>query len=198
MADVRLFLSAGACAADQELEMMPSDSDLVARARQSDIEAFGVLIERYERSLLAAVLVETRDLQTAEDVVQETLLVAYRRLATLRNPDKFGPWLMRIARRRVVDAARSRRARVGVCGNLDSHEAAQGDRDQIGIEHEHLLSLVARLPARERVLIGYRYFDGHSMAEIAAITARPLGTVTKQVSRAIARLRSWWDKENLS
>jgi DNA-directed RNA polymerase specialized sigma24 family protein len=35
------------------------------------------------------------------------------------------------------------------------------------------------------------------MAEIAAITSRPIGTVTKQLSRAIARLRSWWDKEHL-
>ena len=49
----------------------------------------------------------------------------------------------------------------------------------------------------ERLLIGLRYFDGHSMAEIAALSARPVGTVTKQLSRAVARLRAWWDKETL-
>ena len=47
------------------------------------------------------------------------------------------------------------------------------------------------------MLIGLRYFDGLSMAEIASISGQPLGTVTKQLSRAIARLRSWYDEENL-
>jgi RNA polymerase sigma-70 factor, ECF subfamily len=53
------------------------------------------------------------------------------------------------------------------------------------------------LPEREAMLIGLRYFDGHSMAEIATISEQPVGTVTKQLSRAIARLRSWYGEENL-
>ena len=65
------------------------------------------------------------------------------------------------------------------------------------IDHDVLLRLVSRLPDRERVLVGLRYFDGHSMAEIAEIAGRPVGTVTKQLSRAIARLRAAWNKENL-
>ena len=176
---------------------MASDAELVARVRRGDVEAFGQLTERYERSLLAAVLVNVHDIQAAEDVTQETLLLAFRRLGTLRDEGKFGPWLMQIARRQVVEAIRTRR--VPVAGRVDNSERdmAQSDNCQIWIEHEYLLSLVAQLPDHERVLIGQRYFDGHSMAEIAAITSRPIGTVTKQLSRAIARLRSWWDEENL-
>jgi len=129
-------------------------------------------------------------------VAQATLLLAFRRLETLRDAAKFGPWLMRIGRRQAVEAVRSRRVPMGV--PLDGSESEKtGDANpQSWIEHEHLLSLVARLPDRERILVGYRYFDGHSMAEIAAITGRPIGTVTKQLSRAIARLRSWWEEEN--
>jgi RNA polymerase sigma-70 factor, ECF subfamily len=81
--------------------------------------------------------------------------------------------------------------------DISEHELVDNDNSHIWIEHEHLLSLVARLPDHERVLIGQRYLDGHSIAEIAAITSRPIGTVTKRLSRAIARLRLWWDKENL-
>ena len=98
---------------------------------------------------------------------------------------------------RSIEAVRARRIPVTGCVDDSRHEAALHDNSQIWIEHEHLLNLVARLPDHERLLIGQRYFDGHSMAEIAAITARPIGTVTKQLSRAIARLRSWWSKENL-
>jgi len=169
----------------------------VGSARRGDVEAFGRLIERYERSVLAAALAELRDVHLAEDVAQETLLLAFRRLDTLRDDGKFGPWLMQIARRQVVDAVRARRVPVSVPPDNSQHEPAAASGDQSWIENEHLLSLVARLPDHERVLIGLRYFDGHSMAEIAGITGRPIGTVTKQLSRATRRLRSWWEKENL-
>jgi len=174
-----------------------SDAELVASVRRGDVEAFGRLIERYERSVLAAALAELRDMHLAEDVSQETLLLAFRRLDTLRDEAKFGPWLMQIARRKVVDTARARRAPVSVPLDDSQHESPGVPGDQSWIENEHLLSLVARLPEHERVLVGLRYFDGHSMAQIAEITARPIGTVTKQLSRATRRLRSWWDKENL-
>jgi RNA polymerase sigma-70 factor (ECF subfamily) len=171
------------------------DEQLVARVRLGDVEAFGQLAERYERTLLAIALAKVRDYHVAEDVVQATLLVAFRRLETLRDGDKFGPWLMQIARSQVADAVRARRIPAGIPPDAPDH---RGDDTgtRIRIENEHLLSLVARLPEHEGVLIGLRYFDGHSMARIAAISKRPLGTVTKQLSRAIARLRSWYDEEN--
>ena len=56
--------------------------------------------------------------------------------------------------------------------------------------------LFRSLPTRERVLIGLRFFDGHSLADIAEITTRPLGTVSKQLSRATTRLRAWLEKED--
>jgi RNA polymerase sigma-70 factor (ECF subfamily) len=177
--------------------MAESDAELVARVRGGDVEAFGQLIEPYERTLLAAVLTELHDIHAAEDVVQATMLLAFRRLKTLRDATKFGPWLMQIARRQVVEAVRSRPIPAGIPLDDSKHEEADDANVQTWIENEHLLNLIARLPDHERVLVGQRYFDGHSMAEIAAITARPLGTVTKQLSRAIARLRSWWDEENL-
>jgi RNA polymerase sigma-70 factor (ECF subfamily) len=179
---------------------LASDAQLVARVRLGDVEAFGRLAERYERSLLAIALAKVRDFHEAEDVVQATLLVAFRRLGTLREEGKFGPWLMQIARSQVVEAVRARRIPASVpLKGPDHHHHHDGDdgNTQIRIENEHLLSLVARLPQHERILIGLRYFDGHSMAEIATISARPLGSVTKQLSRAIARLRSWYDKESL-
>ena len=176
---------------------MVPDSQLVASVRLGDVEAFGQLAERYERSLLAIARAKLRDFHEAEDVVQATLLVAFRKLGTLRDDSKFGAWLMQIARRQLVEAVRARPIPAGI--PLDGLDLAEGDdaRTQLRVADENLLSLVARLPEHEGMLIGLRYFDGYSMAEIAAITARPIGTVTKQLSRAIARLRSWYEKENL-
>jgi RNA polymerase sigma-70 factor (ECF subfamily) len=173
------------------------DAQLVARVRLGDVEAFGQLAERYERSLLAIALAKVGNIHEAEDIVQATLLAAFRRLGTLREERKFGPWLMQIARSQVVDAVRARRIPAGIPLNGPDHRESDDADSQNRIEHENLLNLVARLPEHERMLIGLRYFDGHSMAEIAVISGRPLGTVTKQLSRAIARLRSWYDTESL-
>jgi RNA polymerase sigma-70 factor, ECF subfamily len=172
-----------------------SDSQLVERVRRGDVESFGALCRRYERSVLALALAELRDIHTAEDVTQATLLLAFQRLVTLRNASKFGPWLLQIARRQVIEAARKRQVPVPA-GRRPLEPAAPDATAPDWREKERLLKLIDRLPARERVLISLRFFDGHSMAEIAEITARPVGTVTKQLSRAVARLRSSFQKED--
>lgn len=178
--------------------MAVPDVELVERVRQGDVEAFGSLAQRYEKTLLAAALAQMRDIHAAEDVVQGALLHAFQRLGTLQDTSKFGLWLMQIARRRIVDAVRARpRAVTAPLENCEGEGLSGGLVADVWIENEQLLDFVARLPEHERLLIGLRYFDGHSMAELAEITGRPLGTVTKQLSRAIARLRCWWDKENL-
>ena len=64
---------------------MASDSALVDRAQQGDVESFGLLVRRYERSVLAVALRELRDIHAAEDVTQTTLLLAFRRLETLKD-----------------------------------------------------------------------------------------------------------------
>jgi RNA polymerase sigma-70 factor (ECF subfamily) len=146
--------------------------------------------------VLSVALAELHDVHAAEDVAQDTLLRAFRRLAGLRDGARFGPWLMQIARRQVVEAVRARRLPAVVPADQPAYDAAADTTIPMWIENEHLLTLVGRLPDHERVLVGLRFFDGHSLAEVATITGRPLGTVTKQLSRAIARLRAWSEKEN--
>ncbi len=175
---------------------MLSDAQLVARVRLGDVEAFGQLAERYERSLLATAIARLRDFHEAEDVVQATLLRAFRRLETLRDDRKFGPWLIKVAQNQVAETIRARHIPPVLVPEVSTSSVGDGGNSQHWSESEQLLTLVARLPDHERVLVGLRYFDGHSMAEIAAMSARPIGTVTKQLSRAIARLRGWYQEKS--
>ncbi len=174
-----------------------SDSELVERVRRGDAESYGALCRRYERSVLAVALARLGDIHAAEDVVQATLLAGFRRLSTLTDASKFGPWILQIARRQVIESTRKRQMSVAIPGvgaaALASNEGHAAD----WIDKDNLLRLVDRLPDHERVLIGLRFFDGHSLAEIAETTARPLGTVSKQLSRATARLRAWLQKEEM-
>jgi RNA polymerase sigma-70 factor (ECF subfamily) len=175
-----------------------SDAQLATLARAGDVAAFGELAGRYERTLLALALAKLHDIHAAEDVVQSTLLRAFRQLHGLRDVDRFGPWLYAIAYSQTTDALRSRRIPVSLSPACDQIAGEDGDELRLWIEHEHLLNLVARLPDSERTLLGQRYFDGRTMAEISAASGRPIGTVTKQISRAVARLREWFEKGDLS
>lgn len=174
---------------------MLSDEELVERVLHGDVESFGLLSMRYERTVLAVAWAQLRDMHAAEDVAQSTLVLAFERLPTLRDRSSFGPWLMQIARRQVTDSARQRRRAVVVSEPGIIESQALNSPTSTWIDEEYVGGFIRRLPDQERALIGLRFFDGHSVAEIAEITARPVGTVTKQLSRAISRLRAFFQQE---
>src|SRR5437764_4968671 len=88
------------------------DAGLVARMRAGDQHAFSDLYRTHARAVHTAVRDNVHDADTAADVVQETFTRALARLDTLRQPDRFRPWLLSIARHAAVDARRHR-TRVG-------------------------------------------------------------------------------------
>src|SRR5436190_19753086 len=84
---------------------------VLARARQGDGEAFRALVERHSRSVFRLAFRMTGNEQDAEDVVQESLLRAYRQLGRFESRANFGTWLYRIVANGSVDLVRSKPAR---------------------------------------------------------------------------------------
>ena len=76
------------------------DRYLVLRAQDGDIDAFGKLVERYQGRLFRTAYMIVRNRHDSEDIVQETLVQAWRSLHLLRDPDAFRGWLMRICTNR--------------------------------------------------------------------------------------------------
>jgi RNA polymerase sigma-70 factor (ECF subfamily) len=77
---------------------VPTDADLVAGTLSGNHEAFGELYDRHARMVRAVVAGVSGDWFAAEDMAQECFLRAYRSLARLRDPGRFGPWVVGIAR----------------------------------------------------------------------------------------------------
>jgi RNA polymerase sigma-70 factor (ECF subfamily) len=167
---------------------MQPDTVLVDRVKQGDVAAYESLVVRYQPVAMMAALRVLKDRQQAEDVVQESFVVAYRRLGSLRNGSKFAPWLMRITKRQAVRAARKRWPVVEI--GL-TRELAAPQPEPMPDGYESLIELLDRLPTHERVVVALHHLQGHPATEIAEMTGRPVGTVTKQLSRAIQRLRQW-------
>lgn len=168
---------------------MQSDCQLVQAVLAGRTAAYAQLVARYERAVLGAAMQVLHDLNAAEDATQDAFTAAYEHLGRLRQPAAFGGWVIRIARRRAVWVARQRRRHASL--EAAAAVAAPGRNGLLDEQQRRLLAAVMRLPEHERTIIVLRHFQGHEVAAIAGITGRPVGTVTKQLSRAHARLREW-------
>ena len=158
-----------------------------ARRGGGDRTAFAALIGRHERTVWATAWRVVRDGHAADDATQEAFLVAFRRLRSVRDPARFAGWICRVARREATNIAR-RRAREPDARVVETADARAGPGLSAG--SEALLAAVAALPDHERVVVVRHYIDGEAVSTIAAACGRPVGTVTKQLSRAIARLKT--------
>src|SRR2546430_4891878 len=88
------------------LTMTDPEEGLVLRAQHGDRGAFEELVRRTSRLVFARLYLETGDTHHAEDLLQETLLTAFRSLGGLQEPKTFRTWLLTIAQNVAIDAAR--------------------------------------------------------------------------------------------
>jgi RNA polymerase sigma factor (sigma-70 family) len=168
---------------------MRSDNDLVNAVVAGDRDAFAMLIERYERPVRSVALAILRDVELARDVAQDTFMIAFEKVSTLGNRSAFGSWILTIARRRayrVVHAkARERTLR-------EIHEpTSESINGKLDDQLETLLQAVVRLPQQEQVVVMLRYFENQPVDAVPKITGCSVGTVTKQLTRARSRLKTW-------
>ncbi|WP_165074731.1 RNA polymerase sigma factor [Paludisphaera rhizosphaerae] len=168
---------------------MQPDAEIVRAVLDGDREAFAALVARHERAAWATAWRVLRDDHAAADAAQEAFLQAFHRLADLRRPERFGVWLLRITKRESVRLGRRLASGSGRPLDGDGGEARASPASDVPADAEELLAAVARLPEHERLVVALHYLEGRPVAEVAAVLGRPVGTVTKQLSRAIERLR---------
>ena len=161
-----------------------SDASLVTATLAGDRAGFASIVARYQRATVATCLAILRDRHLAEDAAQDAFVAAYRNLSSLRDRAAFGGWLLNIARNRAARVARQRSRHPAAVPEIDRRAP-----DHVPVPDEALLAALGTLPDHERTVVMLRHFDGHDVAAIAAITGRPVGTITKQLSRAHGRLR---------
>ena len=85
------------------------DADLIRKARQGDVEAYNLLISRWEKRVYNYLLRIVGQREDALDLSQDVFLKAYQNLRKLDDPARFAPWLFRIAHNEAFSAFRKRR-----------------------------------------------------------------------------------------
>lgn len=161
---------------------------LVLLAQSGDRTALGELLERVQPRLRAYLRMVMGDAAGADDVLQDTFVIAVRKLRFLRDPSVFRPWLYRIATR---EAYRARPPRE-FAHEMGTDPASTDDLERAVLAAEAgetLRTAVARLPDRAREVVALHYFEEMPLDEIAAVLDAPLGTIKSRLAYGLARLR---------
>jgi RNA polymerase sigma factor (sigma-70 family) len=173
-----------------EVRVAVSDADFVQLAREGEVAALGALLERHRARLYALALSMLRDRDEAHDAVQDTFLLALRRLDDLREPASAGAWLRAIVRNACLTRLRRTREVLGDvpdrAGVVDAGPEAVLDGLAL---RDWVLTSVNQLTEDMRATVMLRFFTSRtSYAEIAAILGVPLGTVRSRLNQAKRQL----------
>jgi RNA polymerase sigma-70 factor (ECF subfamily) len=182
---------------DCRIETQPSDEWLVDAVLGGDVSAFGALVERHWRVVVALALSRISDPAEAEDIAQESFLKAYSQLRTLRDPHRFAGWLSKITMQQCANAIR-RDIRHKVLLVSDPDEAAHTDAipayspnpGMTEAQIRFVRQAVGRLPQRLQRLIIMRFTTGLSAVQIAEQLGKRPGTVRVWLHRAYKILRA--------
>jgi RNA polymerase sigma-70 factor (ECF subfamily) len=172
-----------------------SDAELVDRTLAGDHEAFGCLYDRYARLVRAIASRVATDWGTVQDLTQECFLRAYRDLRRLREPGRFGPWIVGIARNVARERRRSfRRDRHEFVGHhLLEDQSRSSGVDEAEDQFALVVDALATLPEREQEVI-YAYFlqnrDARQTAELLGISLSGFYAVLQRSLRRLSELLS--------
>ena len=178
--------------------MDSADQAIYQAAIHGDREAFEMIIRSSSRNLFAIAYGILQNREEAEDVVQDTLVKAWKSRWRVRDPEKFPAWLATIARHRARDVSRRRRPEP-LSPDLESIES-----DGRGMEDHHDLdarvhAALAELPELHRSALTLRYFEeldyatiertlGLTNGALRGILGRALGVMRKRLRPAVASI----------
>ena len=168
---------------------------LVEHAKQGDREAFDSLARLTGDRCMAIAFRILRDFDLADDAVQSALLTAWRELRTLRDPERFEPWLHRILTNACYTEAKGRR-RWSESVRLLPVESEHGPDEYALIENrDQLERAFRRLTVQQRAVLVFHHYLGLPLPEVAVRMGLPLGTVKSRMHHAKQALRASLDAE---
>jgi len=162
------------------------DTDLISRVRRGDVEAFNLLVSRWEKRVFNYLLRMTASQDDALDLSQDVFLKAYQNIRKLDVPARFGPWLYRIAHNEAFSLFRKRRPETVL------EEAHSEKNPAPGFSMDLSLAVTAaldRLNPEQRETVVLKVYEGFKFEEIAEVLSCPVSTVKSRLYTALDLLK---------
>ncbi len=177
------------------MSLRPCENDeraTVAAACRGEVNALAGLYERYYATMVWVAYSVLLDRGLAEDAAQQAFATAYLRLRSLRQPDRFGPWLATICRNTAQDMVRARRREAAVQKRAAGEARLVSGSD--GFD-EAVKEAVDGLPAMYREVVVLHYYSNMSYEEIESILGVSSDKVKGRLARARKRIQVHLEKE---
>lgn len=174
-----------------------SDEVLVSRSQRGDRAAFEELVRRTARLVFSRLYLETGSSDRAEDLAQETYLLAWRKIRQVTDPAGFRSWLFTIAQSVAIDAGRRDRRRKR-SGTREAAERLQQVADdspapdesaQREESRQQVLAMLRSLPEEYRLPLTLRYIAGADYETISQQLGLTNGSLRGLLHRGMSRLR---------
>ncbi|HSO28919.1 MAG TPA: RNA polymerase sigma factor [Candidatus Sulfomarinibacteraceae bacterium] len=166
------------------------DRDLVEQARRGDREAFAVLVHQVSDALYAVAYRILRDTGLAEDALQNALVIAWRRIPNLREPDRAEAWFHRILVNACYDESQRARPWIASVRVLPADGPRTPDDSDALADRDELERAFRRLPLDQRAVFVLHHYIGLPLVEIAELLEIPAGTARSRLHYATRGLRT--------
>ncbi len=179
--------------------MLNNDAQLINRSLDGDDTAFAELVKKYHKQVHALVWRKIGDFHFAEEITQDTFLKAYKKLDTLKKPQRFASWLYVIATNRCRSWMQKKNSRRKLLkDNVDIKNIELSYSEFVLQENERITTetqrdvvkkLLAKLQESERTVMTLHYFGEMSCSEIGAFMGVSANTIKSRLRRAQQRLQ---------
>lgn len=173
---------------DSHFRMHKSDSEIVTLCLIGQKGYFDELVHRYYRPLFGYIYNQVKDTNSAEDIVQEAFLRAYRSLEKCSKPEGFAGWLFTIAKNCMREWLRQNKEISTPQASLAQEIVTKTNNDKEEIL-DIMKNVLLELPDELRLVLSMKYQNNMSCQKIAVALGKPLGTVTSLLSRAYKTMR---------
>jgi RNA polymerase sigma-70 factor (ECF subfamily) len=163
------------------------DLDLIAKARRGDVEAYNLLVSRWEKRVFNYLLRLVSNREDALDVSQETFLKGYQNLRKLDDPARFSAWLFRIAHNEAFSLLRRRKPEAELAGEPRPRNTGRLLPVEVSLAVE---SALKRLNEDQREAVLLKVYQGFKFEEMAEILECPVSTVKSRLYTALDLLKT--------
>ena len=170
---------------------VPAETELIARAKRGDVDAFCLLVSSHRRAMYSFALRLCGNHHDAEDLSQEVFLNAYRALDRFRGDSSFHTWLRKIT----VNSFLNHKRKKELVRDTDITEGegfpiAGSDRTAFNnVMVQQVLQYLEEFPARQRLMFVMKHQEGLTYEEVAEYCGTSVGTVKQTVFRVVEKLR---------
>jgi len=171
------------------------DHEIISLSKNGNKDAFGLLVRKYQTSILSFVWSILKDQEKARDVAQESFIQAFRNLDKIDPSKNFKNWLFTIASHKSLDYLRKEKSISRTLKNFIGHRESVPNKKDINQsimpKAEKLVSLMDKLNERERIFLHLKIQEGYTSPEIAEIFKCAESTVRVYLMNARKKLQKY-------